>query len=374
MKTYKNLLPDALAIENIKKCIKDASAGKRTRYDVMRALKNIDEYAARIKQKLEDKDFKFTEYSTAIINRSNDKKERLIAKPRFKDQVIHHILMSTFRPIVERGLYEHVYGALPDRGPHKAKKYLEKWISKHGKKRFYVFKCDIKSFYDSVDHKILKSKLQKKIKDEDYLELLFKLIDSYPKGLPKGFYSSIWFATFYLKEFDRYIKEELKAPYYMRYVDDMVILHTNKRKLRRIKESIEEYLQNNLNLHLKENWQIYRFKDKDDDKGRDIDFMGFRFFRNKTTLRKSNLRRIRRKANHLAKKRQDYQAGEGPGITVHDAQSMLSYLGWTKHTDVYNYFQEYLKPKINVRSLRRKIANYQKMLNRKEKEKNLVLA
>lgn len=358
-----------LDIDNIKKCIRKASKGKRQRYDVKKILDNEEYHARKIQKLLLNNEYDFHNYTVATINCSSEKKERTIAKPRFKyDQIIHHIVMSVFIPIVTNGLYEHAYGSIPKNGPHKGKKVMEKWIRKFGNKRFYVFKCDIRHFYDSIDHNNLKLKLQRKISDNRYLEVLFKIIDSYAPGLPKGFYSSQWLANFYLKDFDHFVKRELHAPYYMRYMDDIVILHPNKRKLRRIKDEIEKYLNEKLLLELKPNWSIYRFVDKNDENGRDIDFMGFRFYRHKTTLRKSNLRQIRRKANTLYKKRMLYHEGKGKGITVHDAQSMLSYLGWTKHTDVYNYFQNYIKGKVNPRQLRKKVSRYQKMLNKIQKQ------
>lgn len=350
--------------ENVKRCIKAASKGKRSRNDVKKVLEHIDEHTDKLIQDIQSGTFEFRAYTTCTINSDSERKERLIAKPKFKyDQIMHHILMSVFSPIVERGLYEHVYGSIPKRGPHKAKKYMEKWIRSYGKKRFYVFKCDIRHFYDSIDHNILKNKLHRVISDDRYLEWLFRLIDSYEPGLPKGFFSSQWLANFFLKEFDHYVKQELGAKHYMRYMDDIVILCPNKRKLHKIKDGLEEFLNTRLKLELKPNWSIYRFVDKDDKNGRDIDFMGFRFFRNKTTLRKSNLRRIRRKANKLDKKRRAYNEGTGQGVTVHDAQSMLSYLGWTKHTDVYDYFQEWIKPMVNPRRLRKKVSNYQRRQN-----------
>lgn len=361
MKTYKHLFEQMVDKENIKECIYKASKGKRDRAYVKTALDNIDFHAENLKWILENREYHFRHYDPVLINSASERKERLIAKPYFLyDQVMHHVLMSVFIPIVTKSLYAHVYGSIPKRGPHKAKKYLERWIRSYGNKRFYVLKCDIKHFYDSIDHNALKQKLQKKINDQKYLDILFSLIDSYEPGLAKGFYTSQWLANFYLEDFDRFIKEELGVKHYMRYMDDIVILYSNKRKLHRIKDRIDEFLQDKLKLRLKENWQVYRFVDRNDENGRDIDFMGFRFFRNKTTLRKSNLRRIRRKANKIGKKRK-----AGQRITIHDCQSMLAYLGWTKHTDVYNYYQEWIKPNVNKRELRKKVSRADKAKNKK---------
>ena len=362
MKTYKHLYDRMLDHENVKNCIKKATKGKkkRKRRYVQKMLAHLDEAADQVIELIKSGEFNFHESNLAVINEASQRKNRVIAKPKLIDQIVHHVLMSVFTEIVTNSLYEHVYGSIPNRSAQRhATKYLRKWIKKYGRKRFYVFKFDIRHFYDSVDHDILKQKLERKIKDDQYLELLFALIDSFEAGLPKGYYSSQWLANFYLLELDHYIKNVLFAPQYMRYMDDMVILCRNKRKLRKIKAEIERYLQDELHLTLKGNWQIYRFVDVNDENGRDIDYMGFRFFRNKTILRKSLLKRIYRKALRLKSKRElFYNEHKGTGITVMDARGMLSLLGWTKHADVYNYYQEYLKDLINPRYLRKKVAAY----------------
>lgn len=364
MKTYNNLFTGMLEPENVKRCFKVASKGKRSRSDVRRVMENLDSEVDKLIRILKNDTFHFRSFTTSVINSASERKERLIAKPKFRyDQVVHHILMSVFSPIVTRGLYEHVYGSIPGRGPHLGKKRLERWIRSYGNRRFYVFKSDIRHFYDSIDHDLLKERLRRVINDERYLKLLFTLIDSYSPGLPKGFYTSQWLANFFLKDFDHYVKQELGARHYIRYMDDMVVLCPNKRELWKIRDGMEEYLRERLRLELKPNWAIYRFVDKNDENGRDIDFMGFRFFRKKTTLRKSNLKRIRRKALRLSKKRKRYTRGEGTGVTVHDAQSMLSYLGWTKHADVYGYFRHWIKPEVSPRRLRKKVSGHQRREN-----------
>ena len=165
-----------------------------------------------------------------------------------------------------------------------------------------------------------------------------------------GYFTSQWFGNFYLKALDHYIKEELHAEHYMRYMDDMVILGKSKKKLHKMHRAIETYLNDNLDLEIKGDWQVFRFeypvmKDgkpvldenrKQVTKGRMLDFMGFQFHHDRTTIRKSNIEAARRKANHISK--QDK-------ISWYNASVMLSYMGLFKHTDTYNYYIEYIKPK-----------------------------
>ena len=199
---------------------------------------------------------------------------------------------------------------------------------------------------------------------------LKEIIEEMRKGVPLGYFTSQWFGNFYLKALDHYIKEELRAEHYMRYMDDMVILGKSKKKLHKIHAAIETYLNDNLDLEIKGDWQVFRFEypvfdkggnpvlDKDGKqvtKGRMLDFMGFQFHHDRTTIRKSNIEAARRKANHISK--QDK-------ISWYNASVMLSYMGLFKHTDTYNYYIDYIKPKINVKKLKRIVSKH----SRKENE------
>ena len=135
---------------------------------------------------------------------------------------------------------------------------------------------DISKFYPSIDNEILKQMLRRKIKDEDCLYLIDSIIDS-NAGLPIGNYTSQWFSNFFLQGLDHYIKEKLGVKYYVRYVDDLILLGGNKKKLHATRKAISEYL-NNIGLRLKDDWQVFKVNN------RAIDFLGFRFFRKKTIL------------------------------------------------------------------------------------------
>ena len=122
-----------------------------------------------------------------------------------------------------------------------------------------------------------------------------KIVDSC-NGLPIGNYTSQWFSNYFLQELDYYIKQNLQIKHYLRYVDDMVLLDSNKKKLRAARLKIEQFL-NNKYLKLKSNWRVFRV-DK-----RPIDFLGFRFYRNKTFLRKRLCLRIKRRIKKIYKKK-----------------------------------------------------------------------
>ena len=136
-------------------------------------------------------------------------------------------------------------------------------------------------------------------------------------------------------------------------MDDMVIFGPNKRQLHDVQLKIEAYLNNFLGLNMKENWQVVRF-DNGNCKGRDLDFMGFRFYRNKTTLRKGILLKATRKARRIKKN----------GVTVHSCRQMLSYIGWLSCTDTYSYYLKYIKPCVDFGRLKQYCSKYDKRQKR----------
>lgn len=362
MKTYKSLYGSYISPDNIREAIINASKGKRNR-QIMRDMYLEPEKWIPIIQRWNE-NFKNPPHHPVQIYDGISRKQRIIICPTNKEQVIHHMLCNILKPIFMRGMYEHSYGSVPERGGLAGKKVIEKWIKNDRKNCKYVLKMDIRHFFDSVPHDILKRKLNGIIKDEKFLAILFEVINETEIGLPLGFYTSQWLANWYLQDLDHYIKEQLGAVHYIRYMDDMVVFGSNKRKLHKMRNDIARYMNDELGLEMKSNWQVYRFDHFDAKKGkrvgRDLDFMGFRFFCDRTVMRKSIMFKCTRKARRMAKKEH---------INVYDARQMLSYLGWLDHTDTYNVYLEYVKPAVNIKKLKRRVSADDK---RKEKERKLI--
>jgi len=334
-------------IENIKNAIKKASRGKRNKKYVKKILENQDFYAEQIYQMLINKTYKPSPYKIKIIFDGANKKERQIYKPRFyPDQIIHWALMLQLQPIIMRGMYRYCCGSVPGRGTSDGQKVLRKWLDSDYKNTKYCLKMDISKFYPSIDNEILKIMFRRKIKDPNCLWLIDAIIDS-SEGLPIGNYTSQWFANFYLESLDHYIKQELGVKYYIRYVDDLVLLGSNKRKLHDVRKQIEGYL-NKLNLKLKDNWQVFRVSK------RGIDFLGFRFFYDKTILRKRNALRIRRRMKKIGIKK---------SLNHKDASAVISYWGWIKRSDSYNFYHKHVKPYVSINKAKKVVSEYAKTNN-----------
>lgn len=359
MKSYNHLWEKFVSEENIRLAIQNSSKGKRKRKIVKKIYENPDEYVDKIRDYAAR--FKNCHHKPIEIYDGIVRKKRIIIVPTYKEQVIHHMVVNVLIPIFEHGMYEHSCGSLPNRGAHKGKKYIEKWI-KHDKKNVkYCLKMDIRKFFDSIPHDILIRKLEEIIHDDRFLDVLREIISVTDHGIPLGFYTSQWLANWYLQDLDHYIKEELNAVHYMRYMDDMVIFSSNKRMLHRMQEDIERYLNENLGLQLKGNWQIFRFDYIKSGKhyGRALDYMGFKFYRDKTVLRKSIMLKASRKAKKLYLKDK---------ITIYDIRQMMSYLGWIDCTDTYGMYENRIKPYVSFQYCKRRLSNYDKKMAKMEKE------
>lgn len=358
MKSYKNLYEILISEENIRKSIKDASKGKRNRRIMHEMYANPDEWIPRIIKWTES--YENPGHTPIEIYDGIRRKKRTIICPTNKEQVIHHMLCNALKPIFMKGMYEHTYGSVPKRGGLAGSKTIKKWL-KHDKKNCkYILKLDIHKFFDSIPHDILKSKLKKIIKDEKFLRILFEVIDVTECGVPLGFFTSQWLANWYLQDFDHYVKEELGAVHYIRYVDDMVIFGPNKRKLHEMRKQIESYLKEELKLELNPKWQVYRFDYIKNGKhyGRDLDFMGFRFFCDRTIMRKSIMLRCTRKVKHITRKGR---------VNLIDARQMMSYVGWLDYTDTYDMYRKRIKPYVNFKKMKKRISANDRRIRKERK-------
>ena len=317
MKRKNNLYNKIFHRQNILDAFNNSKKGKSKYKEVIKISQIPHLYINKIHNMLINKSYKTSEYK--LDKRIERGKERIIYKlPYFPDRIIHHTLLQIIQPILEQTYIKDTYQSIKGRGVHKAKDRLEFFL-KDVENTKYCFKMDIKKYYPSIDNQILKKLIRKKIKCEDILYLIDEIIDS-TKGLPIGNYTSQTFGNYYLSYFDHWIKEDLRIKYYIRYADDMVILHSNKSYLHEIKTKIEKYLEEELHLKLKENWQIFPTRT------RGIDFLGFRFFGTHTIIRKSIKKSFVKISNKIKHKT----------ITIKNIQSFMSYYGWIKASDSYN--------------------------------------
>ncbi len=201
-------------------------------------------------------------------------------------------------------------------------------ISQNYTRRTYVLKCDIKKFFDSIDHDILLGLLNEQIKDEDVIKLLEQIIDSFHKedgkGLPLGNVTSQVFANVYMNKFDWFMKKELKVKYYIRYCDDFVILSENINYLNELLRYIEKFLIKELKLVLHPN----KIEIKKLNQG--IDFLGYVVLPHYLVLRTKTKNRVIRKLKILSNNNDVFKY----------ERSKVSYLGVLSHCKSYKVRQK----------------------------------
>ena len=321
---------------------KKAKRGKSDYYEI-KSMQGYENYFLKeLQDRLKNKTYKTSEYK--IFNKVEGNKIRKIYKlPYFPDRIAQWAIMLIIEPILKKKLIYDTYSAIPDRGIHLGLRRLHKAM-KNEKDTKYCLKIDIKKYYPSINHGILKNIYKGIFKDSNLIWLLEEIIDSTEgnTGIPIGNYLSQWSGNIYLAYFDHWCKEELKCKNYYRYMDDIVVLHSNKKFLHSIKRKMDNYLEKHLKLRIKGNWQVFPTFE------RGIDFLGYRSFKKYTLLRKTTAKKFKRKMRRVLKK---------DNLSHHDYSSINSYKGWLKWCNSHNLRKKYLSP------LKKHIKKYERVNN-----------
>lgn len=325
MKRKGNLYKDLLSDKAILSAVMKASKGKRNRPSVAKRLENIEETISEIKKILTSKSFTPSTMRTMTIHEYG--KERLISKsPFFPDQIIHWLVMDAIRPLTERGMDFATCGTVPGRGTSGAIKILRKWIRNDPKGTKWCLKIDIHHYYQSIDRSKLILKLRRLIKDDDMIDLITRVVGGEGIGIPIGTYWSQGMANFYLQRIDHFIKENLGIGHTVRYVDDIVMLSSNRRKLMKAQKSLAYELAKE-GVEMKSNWCVFQTSK------RDIDFVGFRLHGNgRLSIRKRVWRMARRTILRI----------KHHGIGLKRARRLISYNGWIRSTNSHIIKERYL--------------------------------
>jgi RNA-directed DNA polymerase len=330
MKRYGNLFDKICEIENLRKAHHNARKKKSFYSEVKTINSNEDFYFSKIQNLLFEGKYKTSKYET--FKKIDQNKEREIYKlPYYPDRIVQWAILQVIQPILEKKLISDTYSAIPNKGIHYGLKRIKKALQNE-EATMYCLKFDIKKYYPSINHSILKEKYYKIFKDKKLLKLIFEIIDSVEMtsntGIPIGNYLSQWSANIFLSEFDHWVKDVKKIKYYFRYMDDIVIFDNSKTKLHIFFKEIKEYLFKSLKLSIKSNWQVFPTNI------RGVDFLGYRIFKDYTLLRKSTCTRLKRKMKYLSKKN---------NLNESDLCSIQSYNGWLKWCNSFRLKRKYLE-------------------------------
>lgn len=316
MKRIGNLYTSICTLDNLYIAYQKAKLGKTKTYGVLHFEKNLGDNLIQLQNELISGTYATSAYEVFTIF---DPKERIIYRLPFRDRVVHHAIMNILERVWVSTLIPNTYSCIKNRGIHLALKHLNRDL-KNVEDTQYCLKMDIRKFYPSINHGVLKTIVRKKIKDPQLLLLLDGIIDSAP-GVPIGNYISQFLANIYLSYFDHWLKEDKRVRYYYRYADDMIILNKEKEYLRVLLSEIRSYLKDRLDLDLKDTYQIFPVD------SRGIDFVGYVSFHTHILLRKSIKKNLCRKASKLNKIATDAKNYKN---------SICPWIGWAKHCNSRN--------------------------------------
>lgn len=350
MKRFGHLWAQVTDFSNLLQAARQAQRSKRFRENVLEFNYQLEQSLQDLQQSLLDKTYTPGNYKTFRIF---DPKPRLISAAPYRDRVVHHALCNIIIPIFERGFIPDTYANRFGYGTHRALKRFTQFA----RSSRYILQCDVRKYFPSIDHEILKTQIRHRIKCKDTLWLIDAIIDRsneqepvlhyFPgddlltptlrrHGLPIGNLTSQFFANVYLNQFDHFVKEQLRIHKYLRYVDDFVLFSDEREQLASARPAIENYL---ATLRLK----IHPIKSQLFETCYGANFVGFRVLPTGTTfprricirVRNDNLRRARRRLHRLK------QAYDQASISItHLTQRLQS---WNAHLLHGNTYQLRLK-------------------------------
>lgn len=322
MKRVGNIFNKIVDFNNLVLADKKARLNKHKRYGIRKFDKNYHSNLLKLQKMFIEGTYKTSEYDIYTIIADRGHKEREIYRlPYFPDRIAHHAIMNVIEPLLIKRFTADTYSCIKGRGIHLAAKKLKHTLKVDPKDTKYCLKLDVRKFFPSVNRDIMMNLFSKVFKDKKFLNLISEIIYSTDKGLPIGNYISKFAANLYLTWFDRYVKQELKVKYYFRYCDDMVILSSSKEELHSVLQHIKEYLQYNLKLEVKHDWQIYPVD------ARGIDFLGYVFYHDYTLLRKDMKKKFYNKTKYMNLEKR--------------FKSVSSYWGWCKYGNCFNLWKKF---------------------------------
>lgn len=308
-----NLSEKAFSLENLYQAFLDARNGKRKKRATLNFEKNLGAELLDLYNELHDGDYKTKPYKQFKVY---EPKERVINAPHFRDLVVQHAIYRVIYPIFDKSFVDTSYACRKGGGTHKASTYTQKEMRKYDGELYYV-KLDIRKFFYSIDREILRKLFEKKIKDKSFIEIMMQFADmDTSKGIPIGNLLSQLYALIYMNPVDHYAKRELKAKSYVRYVDDIVIIGVTLDTAKNIKDKIEAFIKQSLNLEYS-HWMISKIK-----KG--INFVGYRTWKSVKFVRKHSMYKFKK------------------AIKKSRIESIVSLIGHAKGTASIAYFRTLL--------------------------------
>ncbi|MBU1091660.1 reverse transcriptase/maturase family protein [Patescibacteria group bacterium] len=338
MKIYTNIFEKIISLENLFSAWEEFKKDKQKKLDVQEFELHLEQNIFQLYRELKNRTYKHGPYTSFYVH---DPKLRHIHKADVKDRVLHHAIFQILNPIFESTFISESFSCRVNKGTHKGVRYVEKIIrkvSKNHTKTCFILKCDIKKFFDSVDHDVLLKILGKTVKDKDATRLLEDIVESFVSerstlfnrsGIPLGNLTSQLFANVYMNELDQFIKHDLKIKYYARYTDDFVVISEDEVYLQKLVQTIDFFLTQRLNL------KMHPQKVSIQKSYRGVDFLGYIVLPHHKLVRAKTRKRMFRKVKEQTIQ---YKNEKRNRNTLN--QSLQSYLGVLSHANTHQLSQD----------------------------------
>jgi len=340
MKRIGNLYEKIISVENLRLADEKARRGKTHSYGVKVHDKNQQQNILALHEALKNKTFRTSKYDVFTVY---EPKERVIYRlPYYPDRIVHHAIMNVLEPIWTKVFTYNTYSCIKGRGIEGCARQVDRIIKDFGGRNLYCLKIDIRKYYPSIDHEVMKQIIRRKIKDRDLLWLLDEIIDS-AEGLPIGNYLSQYLSNLYLAYVMHWVNERMPMEIgnnptirCTEYADDIVFFSDKKETLRAVFPLIQEKIEQGLKVKIKDNWQIFPMaENRYDTHGRALDYVGYKFYRRQKLMRKSIKKNLCRKVARL-RKRTKPLSGKALKIAI------CPWLGWAKHSNSKNLLKTIL--------------------------------
>ena len=338
MKVYRNIFQSIIAPENLFAAWDTFKRDKRNKLDVAMFEQQVERHLFQLHRELKDQAYQHGPYEGFWIH---DPKRRRSQKAAVRDRVLHHVIFRILNPIFEETFIPTSFSCRIGKGTHKGMKELARMIRATGRNETrpcFALKCDVRKFFDSIDHDILLGILSARIRDDDAMWLLREIIESFVtyrpnlferRGLPIGNLTSQIFANIYMNEFDQFVKHTLRVEHYVRYTDDFVIVSNEEKYLASLLPRMRMFLSDTLRLDLHP--QKISLKRH----GQGVDFLGYVILPHHIAVRtKTEHRMFRRLKERVSVYRND-EISENALFG-----SLRSYMGVLFHADAYHLGQD----------------------------------
>ena len=338
----KNVFDEIFSIDNLYAALEDASQGRRYNKDAL--IYNLDVWAMvqEIRNEIFNGTYSIDRYYIFYVY---EPKKRMIMSISFKHRIVQWAIYRVINPVLVKGYIEDSYGCIPGRGSLSAMQRLKYWVVMASRKeeQWFYLKLDISKYFYRISHRVLKKILAKKIKDKRLLKVLYSIIDCehtpfglplgrspgdvpleerlFDVGMPIGNLLLQLFANVYLNELDQYCKRELQIRFYIRYMDDVIILSPDKELLHRYRNMFSDFLGDVLKLRLNNKTAIRPVS-------HGMEFVGYTIRPFDVRLRKSTSLRMKRHLKTIQELYRDYE------IDLDRARStLMSYKALMDHCD-----------------------------------------